>query len=109
MISLIIFFSFLGSYALYQSSDRALLYQDLAVQIRLQEKKSISKSLGVIGILCSMVLTCVQYGILTGFIIWTMIAMSVLGLLIVIAPLKIFNYKHLIAIMILITIVEFNF
>lgn len=108
MLTTIILILFLSSYCFYNTSKRAKLPKEGLIEQWLQANVSIAKSLGLLLLVIGFALSIYSYGTGTGTFIWAMILMQLLGALILLAPMKLFNYKHTLAFFILILIVELS-
>ncbi|CAL2103921.1 conserved membrane protein of unknown function [Tenacibaculum sp. 190130A14a] len=106
MITSIVLFIFLGTFALYNTSKKAVLNNHTSLNKWLQANIKQSKIIGVISLILALILALLMLGIMGGFLTWLIALMIALSLLIIFAPTGIFNRKKLIILFVLIFVLE---
>ncbi len=109
MLTLLIVLIFCSCYLLYNTSKRATLATSLTIERKIQENTQLTKTIGYFALISTLILTLGYYGIGTGTFIWFMLLMFIIGAVVVLAPLKIMNYKHISIALVILAIVELKF
>ncbi len=100
MITGIIFSIYVGSIVLYNTSQKAVLNTQYAIEKWIQSNAQKAKLIGVSILMLTLVAATIVLGVTSGILFWLIALMSVLSLLVVIGPLRIVNYKYLLLIFI---------
>ncbi|MBC9795972.1 hypothetical protein [Sinomicrobium weinanense] len=101
MTTLITLISFLGFYAHYQASKKALLSRTLRVEQWMQANRKQSRVVGLLFLLMAVVLSVFYYGFGAGVFAFFVILMTVGSLIVLLAPLRFVGYRTLALILIL--------
>ncbi|WP_103071398.1 hypothetical protein [Aquimarina sediminis] len=109
MIALLVFLIFSGSMFLYNTSKIAILNSDFRIEKWAQKNIMPSKWVGVLIMIISLLITLQIFGSVAGIFIWLILVMIILGLVILMSPLKIFNYLHVIGFLLLLLTLELSF
>lgn len=107
MITSSILLIFLGSFALYNTSKNVELSSNTLLEKWFQQHTLYSKICGVFLLIATLIMVIFNFGITSGIIFWHIALMSILSLLVIISPLQKVNYKHFIALFLLLIILEF--
>lgn len=107
MNTLIISLIFLGSYFSYSTSKKAILNSDFALNRWVTSNIKFSKIIGILLLLASLILSIVYFGTTSGILFWLISLLIVLGLIIIITPLKKLTYKHILILFLIILTFEF--
>lgn len=100
MITGIIFSVYVGCIVLYNTSQKAVLNTQYAIEKWIQSNRQKAKLIGVSILILTLVAANIVLGVTSGILFWLIALMSVLSLLVVISPLRIVNYKYLLLIFI---------
>lgn len=106
MIASSVLLIFLGCFALYNTSKKALLTSNSSIEKWMQGNQKLSKIIGLAFLVVGLVVATFNFGNTSGIFFWMFIITAILSLLIVIYPLKKINYKHLIALFLVLFIIE---
>ncbi len=109
MISITISFLFIGCFALYNTSKKAFLSSDNKLQLWLQKNIKCSNIIGLALLIVSFFTAIFYLGVATGIVFWLLTLMTILSLLIVVAPTRIANYKHIIVLFTILLTTELIF
>ncbi|WP_108868475.1 hypothetical protein [Aquimarina aquimarini] len=109
MITLLIFLIFSGSFFLYNTSKVAILSPHFQIEKWMQQHNKTSNSIGLFLLVFCLASTIFLFGLGVGIFIWTLLLMIIQGTLIILSPIKAFNYKHGIALLLLILVLELLF
>ncbi|SFW26267.1 hypothetical protein SAMN02927921_00806 [Sinomicrobium oceani] len=107
MTTLIIAISFLGFYALYNTSRRAVLSKSLGIERWMQAHRAQSKTAGLLLLVLGMVLSVIYYGLGAGIFAFVVILMTIGSLIVLIAPLRFVRYQVLFLVLVLSVTFEF--
>lgn len=106
MITVTFLTIFLGCYALYNTSKKATLTKDGAIQKWLQNNVLYAKTTGICFLLISITLSLTLFGLSGGIITWLIAASVMFSLILLIAPFKIINYVFITVFSIITFIIE---
>jgi len=98
-----------GVFFLYNTSKKAQLYRSLAIEKWVQTNLKISKIIGVICLIISLTIAIANFGRTSGILFWTVSLMTILGLMVIILPLKKLSYKHVSILFTILFILELTF
>ncbi|WP_115899753.1 hypothetical protein [Tenacibaculum gallaicum] len=102
-------FIFIGCYALYNTSEKALLIKNTLLQKWFHNNKRNTSIIGVITLLIGLLLSINFFGLSAGIITWIVTASIFLSLIILITPLRVVNYTFLTALFMLTFLIELIF
>ncbi|WP_335966661.1 hypothetical protein [Galbibacter sp. PAP.153] len=105
MVATTILLMFMGFYALYSSSKRAVLNQS-KFDLWLQEKYSPLKATGLLLITIALGVAILHKGFASGIFYWFIILMTLGSLIVLVSPLRVFNYKAIATTLICIVFIE---
>lgn len=106
MVSLLIFTILIGSYFLYNTSKKVQLDKNVFIDIWLQENIKKTKYLSHLVLFITLTFSLFFFGLTSGFLFWIFTLSTILSLIIVLYPLKIFTKKHIIVLFITSLILE---
>ncbi|WP_024772240.1 hypothetical protein [Aquimarina macrocephali] len=106
MITISVLLIFFGSFLLYHTSKEVLVSYDLTIEKWIQLNMVVSKLIAVVLLLVSLVITIVSLGRTSGILFWLFLMMIILGLIIIIAPLKKVTYKQISVLFLVLLILE---
>ncbi|MGS2741186.1 hypothetical protein [Sinomicrobium sp. M5D2P17] len=107
MTSLVVAITFLGFYALYNTSKRAMLSRSLKIEKWMQVHGRESKAVGLSLLFIALVLSVFHYGIGAGIFAFFVILMTLGSLIVIVTPLRFMRYQALILILVLSITFEF--
>jgi len=108
MMTAITFLVFFGFYCCYFASAKAVLPQHSALEIWLKQQRKVSKILGTLLLIASLIFHIAILGVATGtfsFVISLMVSGSMIVLL---APLKIVTFRSAVVIFVLALVFEIS-
>ena len=108
MVTCSLLLIFAASFAFYNTSKKATLSGVSVLEIWIQQHTLYSKIVGCLLLIATLILVIFNFGITSGIIFWLITLMSTLSLLIIISPLQKVNYKHLIFVFFILSILEFS-
>ena len=106
MISILIFIILIACYFLYNTSKKTQLEKNIFIDVWLQENSTRTKYLSLLILLIALMLSILIFGTTSGILFWTFTVSTILSLIIVLYPLKIFKKKHFIILFIAILFLE---
>lgn len=106
MITLLTLFCLLSTYACYQLSEKALLSENAPLTVWLQSNHIRTKIIAAVSALVFIIFNIFYLGTATGIIFSLISYMTLFSLLIVLSPLNIIKYKHLLGIYLLALLFE---
>ncbi|WP_146746557.1 hypothetical protein [Sinomicrobium soli] len=106
MTTLIVVITFLGFYAFYNTSRRAVLSKSLRIEKWLQVHTAESKIAGSCMLFAGLSLSVLYYGTGAGIFAFFVILMTLGSLVVIVSPLKFINYRGVLVIAILSFVVE---
>ncbi len=106
MITSNLFLLFLGSWVLYNTSKKAILNQNFHIEKWIQSHAFLSKLVGLFFLLTSLSLMTLNFGTTSGVLFWLVSLMTILGLIIIIAPLHKGNLYYFLILFIVILLLE---
>ncbi len=109
MITSSILFIFLGSFMMYNTSRTALLSTNLSIEKWVQNNHLISKTIGLSFFIMASIMIIIAFGLTSGILFWFVSLILILGLLVIVSPLKIITYKHIIVLFSALFILELLF
>ncbi|UGU15550.1 hypothetical protein LS482_17945 [Sinomicrobium kalidii] len=107
MTTLITVITFLGFYALYHTSKRALLFRSFKVEQWMQANRKRAGAGGLSLLAAALVLSVVHYGFGAGIFAFFVILMTLGSLVVILAPLRFVGYRALLLIVALAITFEF--
>lgn len=107
MITLTVLLIFLGCFALYNTSKKALLTGKLSIEKQMQKNPNPTKILGAILLIVALCNAIINFSYTSGILYWLIITMMIFSLIIVLYPLQKINYKHLLVLFTVLFILEF--
>ena len=84
-----------------------MLNSNTKIEIWLQQNTTISKIIATVFIITSFIILVNIKGLGSAFFFWLITLLTCLSLLVIISPLKQFNYKHFIAFFLISFLIEF--
>ncbi len=84
---------FIGSFFLYSASEKAQLTSNFALYKWMQHRASISKIIGLVLLIISLIVTIQTFGLVSGVLFWFITLMISLSSIIIMTPLQVVNYK----------------
>ncbi|GFD99227.1 hypothetical protein KUL156_18200 [Alteromonas sp. KUL156] len=109
MKTVTLFLILIGCYALYSTSEKALLIKNTRLQKWFHNNKRNTKIIGTITLLISLLLSITFFGLSAGIITWIVAASLFLSLIVLITPLRVINYAFLTALFMLTFLIELIF
>ncbi|WP_299118854.1 hypothetical protein [uncultured Tenacibaculum sp.] len=109
MISILIAILFLGCYLFYNTSQKTTIVSNSYLEKRIRSNEQISKIVGGSFLLITLIIAGIHFGLFSGILFWLVALTMLMSLLIVIAPLKLINYKTLVALFFVLLLIEFIF
>ncbi|WP_272150495.1 hypothetical protein [Tenacibaculum aiptasiae] len=109
MISILIAILFLGCYLFYNTSQKTTIVSNSYIEERIRSNEQLSKILGGSFFLITLIITTIHFGLFSGILFWLVTLTMLMSLLIVTAPLKLVNYKTLVALLFVLLLIEFIF
>ena len=106
MITLLVLFSLLSSYAFYLTSQKAQLSNSNSVSVWLQKHTTLAKAIGIACLIIAAILAIASMGLTSGTLLGLMLFSIILSLVIVLTPLKIIGFKQLLGLFLFIIILE---
>lgn len=106
MITISLLLILLASFVFYNTSKKAVMLYNSAIETWIQVNKNYSKAIGLLVLIVSLLSIILIFGITSGIIFWTISFISFLSTIVIIYPLKIVNYKHLIILFLILLILE---
>ncbi|WP_461533639.1 hypothetical protein [Sinomicrobium sp.] len=101
MTTLIVIIAFMGFYAFYNASKRAVLSQSWWIAQWLQSHRPTSLALGWCMVLVGILLSVMHYGFGAGICAFVVVLMTVGSLIVIVSPLKFISYRAVVLIAIL--------
>ncbi|WP_417444691.1 DUF3325 family protein [Joostella sp.] len=105
MIALASILIFIGFYCLYSGSKKATLNTSV-IDNWFQKENENLKFVGPILLIAALVISVLEKGFASGIFLWFIILMTIGSLIVILSPLKILNYKTVLASFIFIVIIE---
>ncbi|WP_274186112.1 hypothetical protein [Flavivirga sp. 57AJ16] len=93
MITSSILFIFVGSFFLYNASEKVAANDGLRIQKRMRSKPKISKVLGLVSYILALIMAIISFGTTSGILFWLLSLVLILGLTVIMSPLKKGLYK----------------
>ncbi|QXP67527.1 hypothetical protein [Polaribacter sp. AHE13PA] len=106
MITISLLLILLASLVFYNTSKKALLLYNSAIEIWIQVNKNYSKAIALLFLIVSLLSIILIFGFTSGIIFWLISFISFLSTIVIIYPLKIVNYKHLIILFLILLVLE---
>jgi len=106
MITISLLLILLASFVFYNTSKKAVMLYNSAIETWIQVNKNYSKAIGLLVLIVSLLSIILIFGITSGIIFWTISFITFLSTIVIIYPLKIVNYKHLIILFLILLILE---
>jgi len=107
MISFTILLVIIGFYLLYTTSKKMDAPRLFGFENQLLQNKAVSKIIGLLLLILSCVLTVIVFGLGAGIFLFFINLMTVASLIVLLAPLKLFNAKILFIVMACCVVAEF--
>ncbi len=107
MITMNIFFVFLGSYLLYGTSQRAILHTKSVINTWITTHKKVSKIVGFACFVLGLIVSVFYFNVTAGILFWLFVVTSILGLIIILTPLQKITYKHSFILFVITLTIEF--
>jgi hypothetical protein len=98
---------FLGCYLLYNTSQKKIIVSNNTLVKKFRNNEQLSKTIGLGFLLITLVFASINFGVFSGILFWLVALTLIMSLLIIINPLRIINYKFLIALLIVLLLIEF--
>ncbi len=95
MNTLLTIITFIGVFIAYHTSQKATLQQPRPLGIWLQRYTRVSKRFAVLVLFVAFLLAIYMHGLAAGILLESIQLMSLTGLLVLIAPLHVVDYRHL--------------
>lgn len=93
MLTSLSLFIFLGFYALYVASNRANHTATLGITLWMKNHLKLTQLLACVLLIMAFVLLMYDFGILSGILIGFTALMLIAGGVVILTPLKLFNFK----------------
>lgn len=106
MITSIIFLITIGCFTWLNTSKKAILSSNTVIEQWLQSNLKSSKIIGSVLLIIALVLSTHYFGNTSGFLFWLIALIALLSLVVIIHPLKLYNYKNLISTCIILLTIE---
>ncbi|QXP69685.1 hypothetical protein H0I29_13820 [Polaribacter sp. R2A056_3_33] len=106
MITISLLLILLASLVFYNTSKKALLLYNSAIETWIQVNKNYSKAIALLFLIVSLLSIILIFGFTSGIIFWLISFISFLSTIVIIYPLKIVNYKHLIILFLILLVLE---
>lgn len=106
MIAISLLLILLASFVFYNTSKKAVLLYNSAIETWIQVNKNYSKAIALLFLIVSLLSIILIFGFTSGIIFWLISFISFLSTIVVIYPLKIVNYKHLIILFLILLVLE---
>ncbi|WP_106794038.1 hypothetical protein [Aquimarina sp. Aq78] len=106
MITISVLLIFFGSFLLYHTSKEVLINYDLTIEKWIKLNMVVSKLIAGVLLLASLIIAIVSLGRTSGILFWLFLMMIILGLIIIIAPLKKVTYKQISVLFLVLLILE---
>lgn len=106
MTTLTILLIFFGSFAFYNTSKKAELQQKSSVEKSLQNNTKQAKIIGLILVAIALIIAIKKFDITSGILFWLVTLMTVISLIIVLYPLRKFNYKYVLILFVILFFIE---
>lgn len=106
MITVSVLLIFLGSFALYNTSKKAILQHNLTIEKWFQNNTSKAKIIGVFCLLIAFYCFVRQLSITSAIMFWLVAVMSIMSLLVVLYPLKQVSYRYLTILFVVLFLIE---
>jgi hypothetical protein len=97
---------FFATFCLYNTSKRAKLSSEYPVEKLLQQQPKMSKGLALTLLVLALALFINTLGLGSAVFFWLSLIMLCLGLVVMLSPMSIFNYKHISALLFLLFMIE---
>ncbi|PKV49239.1 hypothetical protein ATE84_1259 [Aquimarina sp. MAR_2010_214] len=107
MISISVLLIFFSSFLLYNASKMGVYSKELITKKWIQPNIKVSKLLGITCLLISLILFSISFGRVSGILFWLFLLIIILGLFIIVAPLKQVTYKQVLILFLVLLLVEF--
>ncbi|MBE7670166.1 hypothetical protein [Tenacibaculum piscium] len=107
MIVLIILLNFLGSFCLYNTSEKAILNNNIFIEKWLQENNLKAKIIGIICYIISLVFSINHFGITAGILYLLITTTVILSLLIIGMPTQRIHYRYIFITFFVLFIIQF--
>ncbi len=109
MITCCIVFIFGGSFFLYHTSKKALLQQNLLIEKWVTQNRVASKIMGLFFYLIAFLIAIIAFGKTSGILFFLSSLMLILGLVVIISPIKKGLYKPVSIMFLIFFIIELLF
>ncbi len=106
MISILLIIIFFTFYSLYATTNRVKVNSNLGIETYIQKHKKNTKAIGLLLFIISLVLAVYVLGLGVGLLFSVIAYMTLGGLVILLAPLQIINYKNIIIIGVFFFLIE---
>lgn len=106
MITISLLLILLASLVFHNTSKKALLLYYSAIETWIQVNKNYSKAIALLFLIVSLLSIILIFGFTSGIIFWLISFISFLSTIVIIYPLKIVNYKHLIILFLILLVLE---
>lgn len=95
MITLLIAITLFGSFAIYNTSKKAVLNQNTILEKWLQDNTNYSKIISLLSFAIVTFFSVYIFGVTSAILFLSITVMFIISLLVIIYPLTIITYKHL--------------
>lgn len=106
MITSIVFLILSGCFTLVNTSKKAVLNNDTVVEKWIQTHTIKSKYIGCGFLLLALAVSIFNFGLTSGILFWLIALMTLMSLVIIIAPLRVIRSKYLLFILLISLIIE---
>ncbi|MGY5356145.1 hypothetical protein [Wenyingzhuangia sp. IMCC45467] len=106
MISLLLIIIFFTFYTFYATTERIKVSSSLGIEKKLQNHKIKAKTIGIVLFISSFILAIYKLGFAVGILFNVIGFMTLGGLIILLAPLQLINYKNICIISLIFLLIE---
>lgn len=107
MITITIFFIFLGSFSGYITSEKSELHNLILDKKSIQSRKNTFRLLAIAFLILALCLSMYCFGISVGLILWIFLTTLTLSFLVLLVPILQFSYKHVLGVLVLSILIEY--